>query len=55
MSPKEKAQEIFDKFKSSAMEKEYSLIVVDEVINGNFAEGYIHEFWVNVKKEIEKL
>jgi hypothetical protein len=33
--------------------KECALEVVNEIINGNFAEGYDHVFWLSVKVEIE--
>ncbi len=33
--------------------KECALEVVNEVINGNFAEGYDDAFWLFVKIEIE--
>ena len=32
-----------------------ALITVEEVINGNFADGYDHQFWECVKAELEVL
>lgn len=35
--------------------KKCAIILVDEIINGNFGEGYDHIYWLSVKEEIEKL
>lgn len=32
-----------------------ALITVEEVINGNFGDGYDHQFWECVKAELEVL
>jgi hypothetical protein len=69
MTPKEKAQELFDKFyieiygfaKEDA--KKFSLIAIDEIINASpiepmtFLNGMRSNipYWEEVKKEIEKL
>ena len=69
MTPKEKAQELINKFIPHTKvfhevlgwedyldsAKECALIAVDEIINGNFGDGYNHQFWECVKNEIEKI
>lgn len=35
--------------------KKCASMAVDLVISGNFAEGYDHNFWTQVKAEIEQL
>lgn len=35
--------------------KRCALVCINEIMNGNFAEGYDHEFWTNVKIEVQKL
>ena len=63
MTPKEKAEELVDKF-DTAMEfytparfaQQCALIAVDEILNtevGDTVKGY--EYWEEVKQEIEKL
>jgi hypothetical protein len=66
MTPKEKAWEIFYKFKTipdkwkdekvfqNYYAKQCALIAVDEVISNN-ASIYSQKYWQEVKKEIEKL
>ena len=58
MTPKEKAEEIFTKmYKNNLSEqlaKNCSLIAINLVIDGNFGDGYDHQFWECVKEEIEK-
>jgi len=65
MTPKEKAKELVwkylpilegwtDSYKTEKA-KQCAIIAVDEVINGNFAEGYDHNFWTQVKTEINNL
>ena len=34
--------------------KKCALIVVDEIINGNFGDGYNHQFWEEVRLELTK-
>jgi hypothetical protein len=71
MTPKEKAQEIFDKYyivcqefteeiQCSIQAKQCALIAVDELINQcwSYREidlGLALEYWEEVKQEIEKL
>ena len=67
MTPKEKAKELVNKFSFASIyftdgEEEAKLngkfcaeLCVDEIMNGNFADGYDHSFWQEVKSEIEKL
>ncbi len=70
MTPKEKAQELFDKYyiicqeyteeiQCSIQAKQCALIAVDEVINSMIVatvEKHPHlPYWQEVKKEIEKL
>ena len=38
-------------FNYSLASKECALIAVDEIINGNFGDGYDHQFWESVKQE----
>jgi len=35
--------------------KKCAMICIDEIINGNFGDGYDHQFWMCVKEEVEKL
>ena len=64
MTPKEKAQELFDRFKEEMIENEAyfidsaarscALIAVDEILS--IASHYLTiEYWNEVKQEIEKL
>jgi hypothetical protein len=73
MTPKEKAQELFDKYHLSfggivsfdddweALAKQCALIAVDEIIRELTEEispsvhGFRHQYWIEVKQEIEKL
>ena len=67
MTATEKAKELVDKYNllqagfykdqdaSYGYAKQCAIIAVDEVINGNFAEGYDHNFWAQVKTEINTL
>ena len=68
MTPKEKAKELFDKYKLSfageisneedweSLAKQCALIAVDEVINSMTVATSVHlPYWKQVKQEIEKL
>jgi hypothetical protein len=69
MTPKEKAQELFDKYATYVVMwagdantpyqncKQCALIAVDEVLHYSKAHGFIGltEFYEEVKQEIEKL
>jgi hypothetical protein len=63
MTPKEKAEELFDKFnKPDTTNYPYvhnaqqcALIVVDEVMERTLWDKGEQKFWQEVKKEIEKL
>ena len=66
MTPKEKAQELVDKFYNkytnanqfgvSDLQKEFALIAVDEILNLPFCHNYEQdEYWNQVKTEIEKM
>ena len=63
MTPKEKAKELVEKYQYRQRglvvtlddAKQCAIIAVDEVINGNFAEGYDHNFWTQVKTQINNL
>ena len=64
MTPKEKAQELFDKFLRVEYPwpaKECALIAVDEIIRELTEEispsvhGFRHQYWQEVKQEIQKL
>jgi hypothetical protein len=68
MTPKEKAQELFDKYNLSFagvisneedwefLAKQCALIAVDEVINSMTVATSVHlPYWKQVKHEIEKL
>ena len=65
MTPKEKAQELFDSFfnyvKTYKQQKECALILVCELIKENIRYDYLPfensrtEFYLQVKKQIEKL
>jgi hypothetical protein len=65
MTPKEKAEELIDKFtywNTSSAEREgikSALIAVDEIIKDrerlNDAFFYDGDYWVEVKKEIDKI
>lgn len=68
MSPKDKAIELFNKYDeclnniaigSNGIEHHLSerakwcaYILAEEIINGNFGDGYDYQFWENVKAEI---
>ena len=61
MTPKEKAQELVDKFEQlvngkDENTKQCALICVDEILNGSrlfYIEDY--DYWKQVKQEIETL
>jgi hypothetical protein len=64
MTPKEKAQELFDKFLRVEYPwpaKECALIAVDEIIRELTEEispsvhGFRHQYWIEVEHEISKL
>jgi hypothetical protein len=65
MTPKEKAQELFDKFNNpdrtnypyySHNAQQCALISVDEMINViKDLDNWAYIYWVQVKQEIEKL
>ena len=65
MTPKEKAQEIFDSFfnfvKTYKQQKECALILVSELIKENVRYDYLPfensrtEFYLQVQEEIQKL
>jgi hypothetical protein len=61
-SPKEKAKELFDKMDNvvgggNYDAKQYALIAVDEILQGQYISIKLHEieYWKKVKKEINKL
>ncbi len=62
MTPKEKAEELVDKFNlpsglMSIERKQCALIAIDEVID-NIEDDYMHyelDWWQEVKQEINKL
>ena len=57
MTPKEKAEELLDKFKIYSNDyidnRQCALIAVDEILN-NFGH-YKLQYWEEVKQEIEKI
>lgn len=61
MTPHEKAMELFRQmyfyqFKSKGAErraKQCAAIAVQEIMNGNFADGYDHQFWSDVLDELQ--
>jgi hypothetical protein len=60
MTPKEKAEELIDKFSqtngNSFFAKECALIAVDEILKLELQEVYQNsDYWQEVKQEIEKL
>jgi len=60
MTPKEKAEELIDKFTqtngNSFFAKECALIAVDEILKLELQEVYQNsDYWQEVKQEIEKL
>jgi hypothetical protein len=61
MTPKEKAEELVDKFSFSCREcdnsKQCALIAVDEIWAALESERVFeqHDYWQQVKKEIEEL
>jgi hypothetical protein len=66
MTPKEKAEEIFDKMLldwgcnecHNHWAKDCALIAVDEILNNNkilFEDVLNNQYWKEVKQEIEKL
>jgi hypothetical protein len=65
MTPKDKADEFFEKMLNKVylldkmpwrdVSKECTLIAVDEVINNSPLITEIQNYWLDVKKEIEKL
>ena len=60
MTPKEKAEELFEKFNSPDTTyhpyvhnaQQCALIAVDEIID---KDGYNNDYWKEVKQELEKL
>jgi hypothetical protein len=61
MTPKEKANELIEKHTYKCVECDFTinacmsaLVTVNEIIEGGFADGYDHNFWINVKKYIEE-
>jgi hypothetical protein len=63
MTPKDKAEELVDKFSFSCREcdniKQCALIAVDEILNHHYQEQGLYRidkyYWQQVKKEIEEL
>jgi hypothetical protein len=63
MTPKDKAEELVDKFSFSCREcdnsKQCALIAVDEILNHHHQEQGLYRidkyYWQQVKKEIEEL
>jgi hypothetical protein len=65
MTPKEKAEELYSKFEDNIQgiegyewwesAKQCALIAVDEILKLEVNDGYDHNFWQQVKQEIEKL
>jgi len=57
MTPKEKAQELIDKYDSilTYKSKQCALVAVDEVRNNLPLISDIQQYWIEVKREIEKL
>lgn len=65
MTPKEKAQELVDKFLPpvrwkmgqedvTERAKQCALIALDEIFSNNTDESK-HDYWIEVKQELEKL
>lgn len=60
MTPKEKAEELFLKFRSNCLRKQaidYSLIVVEEILKLYTEDDVIldYKYWLEVKEELLKL
>jgi hypothetical protein len=60
MTPKEKAQELFNKFALGGWGKENALRCVDEILDivvGIYDYDYqvLYPYWTEVKEEIQKL
>lgn len=63
MTPKEKAEDLITKFSGNTVHydctKQCALIAVDEIIENdkkNYGiDGFVVEYWQEVKQEIEKL
>ncbi len=64
MSPKEKAEELFQKMKGFRVKNSHSkkcaLIAVEEIINSHYkllggVNTSIYNYWEEVKQELEKL
>jgi hypothetical protein len=59
MTPKEKAQELVDKFiqtnGNAFFAKECALIAVDEILSAHLFDLDEMEYWIAVKQEIEKI
>ena len=64
MTPKEKAEELLDRFKFNCRECDYednakqcALMAVDEILQGQYISIKLNEieYWKKVKKEINKL
>lgn len=64
LTPKEKAEELIRNFENNVSTNymhmtiessiKCAIICADEIINGSFADGYDHNFWMNVKKELNE-
>jgi hypothetical protein len=68
MTPKEKAEDLVSRYKREILRGKYridgfvieelaeecALIAVDEIFRNNTDESK-HDYWINVKEEIEKL
>lgn len=68
MTPKEKAEDLVSRYKREILRGKYridgfvieelaeecALIAVDEIFRNNIDESK-HDYWINVKEEIEKL
>ena len=60
MTPKEKAEELVDKYYefhniNYECAKQCAIIAVDEIRNDKFNEGILSGYWYEVRREIEKL
>jgi len=64
MTPKEKAQELLDKFSVGGWRKEHAMSCVDEILNTIYNEDFqghlideigANDYWEQVKIEIEAL
>ena len=63
MTPREKAEELIDKFmphssgnSNNNEAKECALMAVDEILNaGKDVDEFCDSYWIEVKQEIEKI